>query len=403
MLAGGLRPPSGEKVCGMAYHDFPWQKGSSDSFAKLLSLSLPALQGKSVLDVGCNEGYFCGWAAFQKAALVHGIDREPRFIEQARVWFPSCTFSCKDWTNLGARKYDVILCLSALHYAADQEALIRLLMNTLEPDGLLVLEIGVAEGDAEEFTPIARSVTAENDDTRLFPTFAKVRAMLAPYAHKYMGQSVMQRGDPLPRHVIHVQRKRPLAVLFMDGHYSGKSTVSGSLLRPDIFRVYGEKVYHGIHDGEIAASAELKQRIGYVEGTRHMMPPAITTQICKDGLLPQLAGVFFELAGQRDFVLEHYIPPGYRLKMAELCDGAGYFVVDVALFTAHKKDAWVMKRPAYAQYEAYRKYLERLCDIDEQAYLATNPDVARAVAEGKLPDAKYHYRHFGRREKRKLR
>ena len=49
-----------ERVCGMAYHDFPWQKGASDSFAKLLALSLPALQGKSVLDVGCNEGYFCG-------------------------------------------------------------------------------------------------------------------------------------------------------------------------------------------------------------------------------------------------------------------------------------------------------------------------------------------------------
>ena len=46
---------------------------------------------------------------------------------------------------------------------------------------------------------------------------------------------------------------------------------------------------------------------------------------------------------------------------------------DTRFFTAHKKDAWVMRRPAYAHYEAYQKYLERLCDIDEPAYLAANP------------------------------
>ncbi len=387
----------------MSYHDFPWQKGSSDSFAKLLALSLPPLQGKSVLDVGCNEGYFCGWAAFQKAALVHGIDRESRFIEQAHSWFPSCTFFCKDWTDLGPRKYDLILCLSAIHYATDQEALIHLLMSRLEPDGLLVLEVGVAEGAADEFVPIARSMTAENDDIRFFPTFTKLHGMLAPYVFKYMGQSVMQQGDPLPRHVVHVQHRRPLAVLFMDEHYSGKSAVSRSLLRQDIFRIYGEIVYQGIHDGEIAAGAELKKHIGYVEGTKHMMPPAITTDICKVGLLPQLAKIYFAMAGKRDFVLEHYIPHQYRLQMAELCNEAGYFVVDVALFGAHQKGNWVTRRPAYRQYEAYMKYLKQICNIDEEAYLAANPDVALAVAEGKLPDATYHYRHFGRRENRKLR
>ena len=386
----------------MAYHDFPWQKGSSNSFAKLVALSLPALQGKSVLDVGCNEGYFCGWAAFQKAALVHGIDREPRFIEQARGWFPKCTFFRKDWTELGPRKYDVILCLSAMHYAADQEALIRLLMSRLEPGGVLVLEIGVAEGDRDEFVPIKRSICKKDDDTRFFPTFAKVHSMLDAYAFKYMGQSVMQRGDPLPRHVFHVQHKRPLAVLFLDAHYSGKSSVSKSLLRQDIPKIYGESVYHDIHDGKIAASDELKSHITYVEGTQHMMPPAITEAICRNGLLPQLAEVYFTIAGGRDFVLEHYIPHAHRLKIAELCDEAGYFVVDVALFNAHKADAWVVKRPAYKHYEAYLKYLERLCDIDEQAYLAAHPDVAQAVAEGKLPSGKYHYWHFGRRENRRL-
>lgn len=386
----------------MAYHDFPWQKGASKSFEKLLALSLPALQGKSVLDVGCNEGYFCGWAAFQKAALVHGVDKDPAFIEQAQAWFPMCTFSCTDWNYLGTRKYDVILCLSALHYAPDQSAMIQRLMDRLEPGGLLVLEIGVADGDADEFIPVKRSIKAQGDDIRFFPTFAKVRSMLSPYAFKHMGQSVMQSGDPLPRHVFHVQHKRPFAVLLMDAHYSGKSSVTEAILRPGIFKIAGESIYQEIYDGKIAASDALKAHIVYVEGTRHMQPQQITWDICANGLVPELAKVYFDLSGQRDFILEHFIPYDYRAQMAELCEAAGYFVVDIAIFNAFKNDSWLLKRPPYKHYEAYLKYLEKLCDIDEEAYLAANPDVAAAVANGTFPSAKYHYWNFGKREKRKL-
>lgn len=386
----------------MAYQDFPWQKGSSSSFDKLKALSLPSLQDKSVLDVGCNDGYFCGWAAFQKAAFVHGVDREPRFIEQARTWFPMCTFSCKDWTELGQRKYDVVLCLSALHYAEDQGLFIQSLVDKLTPDGILVLEIGVAQGEVDEFVAVHRSIHAKNDDTKFFPTFAKVHSLLAPYAFKYMGQSVMQRGDPLPRHVFHVQRKRPVAVLLMDSHYSGKSSFSSAILRPDLFKIHGESIYHDIYDGKIAAPDVIKQFIVYVEGTTHMIPPVITRAICENGQLPELAKIYFELAGKRDFILEHYIPSDYRVELAELCYAAGYFVANVTLFNAYKESAWVLKRPPYKHYEAYLKYLDKLCDIDEEAYLAANPDVAESVKNGLLPSAKYHYWHFGKREKRNL-
>lgn len=33
--------------------------------------------------------------------------------------------------------------------------------------------------------------------------------------------------------------------------------------------------------------------------------------------------------------------------------------------------------------------------IDEEDYLARNPDVAEAVAAGGLPSASYHYKYFG--------
>lgn len=386
----------------MAYHDFPWQKGSSRSFEKLLALSLPALQGKTVLDVGCNEGYFCGWAAFQKADYVHGIDINPAFIEQAKTWFPSCTFSCKDWHYLGQRSYDLILCLSAMHYAPDQSALIGLLMSKLAPDGVLVLEIGVADGEKDEFVPVKRSIHKQNDDIKFFPTMPKVHSMLSPYTFKYMGGSVMQSGDPIPRHVFHVQNKRPYAILLMDSHYAGKTSFCNAVFRPDIFKIHGELIYHSIKDGEINASDELKEHISYVEGTKHMLPPRITADICKNGLLPELAGLYCKLAGKRDFILEHYIPPAYREQMAELCEAAGYFVVDVAIFQAFKNNSWLIKRPPYKHYEAYLKYLEKLCALDEKAYLAAHPDVAQAIADGSFASAKEHYWKIGKRENRKL-
>jgi len=95
----------------VAYQSFPWQAGDSHSFEKLTALYLPALQGKSVLDIGCNAGFFCGWAAFQGAAKVRGIDSNPAFIEQARLWFEECSFACMKWEDLDSEQYDLILCL----------------------------------------------------------------------------------------------------------------------------------------------------------------------------------------------------------------------------------------------------------------------------------------------------
>lgn len=60
------------------YQSFPDEPGDSGSFAKLATLAMPPLSGLSFLDVGCNEGFFCGYALFDAAVRVVGIDREPR-------------------------------------------------------------------------------------------------------------------------------------------------------------------------------------------------------------------------------------------------------------------------------------------------------------------------------------
>ena len=381
----------------MSYQSFPWQAGDSRSLEKLAALYLPALRGKTVLDVGCNAGFFCGWAAFQGAAKVRGIDSSPAFIDQAKLWFEDCSFACMSWEDLGPEKYDLILCLSAIHYAKDQQNLLDMLMSRLNPGGLLVLELGIAPGEAAEFVPVKRSI-----DTRFFPTKAKLQAMLAPYTFKYIGPSVDQAGDPLPRYVYHVCNALPLAVLFLDEHYTGKTRTAAAMIRPEIPRLSGDGIYRRIADRKLEAPEALRVLIKTEPGTGHIDSASVTLAVCEAGLLPQLAGLYAQLAAGKDFVLDTYIPEAYQEDLAGELERAGFFVANVSL-RGVREQAWLRLRPPMREYEAYMDSLLARSQIDEEAYLAANPDVARAVAEGKLPSGQVHYWFFGKREKRKLR
>jgi len=225
----------------MGYQSLPWQQGDSHSFAKLASLHLPSLKGKSLLDVGCNTGYFCGWAVFDKSIRVMGIDNNPEAIALAKTWFQGCSFLCMSWENLPPDRFDVVLCLSAIHYADDQKALIDTLMERVAPGGTLVLELGIAPGEEDTFETVQRSI-----DIRKFPTKKKLHSMLSNYAFKFISASVQQAGDPIPRSVLHIRHKLPVAVLLMDDHYSGKSTLVEAVIKPELPRIHGDSLYANV-------------------------------------------------------------------------------------------------------------------------------------------------------------
>ena len=379
----------------MAYQSFPWQHGDSRSFEKLVSLYLPALKGRSVLDVGCNTGYFCGWAAFQGAESVRGVDCDPGAIAQAKNFFPKCSFSCLPWQDIGPETYDVVLCLSVIHHADDQKQLVDALMQRVRPGGLLVLELGIAPGDDESFVQVKRSI-----DTKLFPTKTMLDTMLREYAPKRIGESVTQAGDPIRRYVYHIFHKLPVALLLMDEHYTGKSSLAATVLRQDLPRLSGDQVYRKIALGEYSVPESLRTFFFLDPATGHLNSAAVVTEVCSAGLLPELLSVFMGLAGKQDFILDSYIPAAYRDTVRSILRDAGYFVADLSVFQQETKD-WSRVRPPFSSYQGYAKHLEQQGLVDEQAYLQANPDVARAVAEGKMPNAQYHYFHFGCKEGRK--
>lgn len=381
----------------MSYQSFPWAQGDSVSPAKLIALDLPKLEGKSFLDVGCNAGFFCGFADWQGAKRVVGIDSSEGFLATARELFPRCEFICKDWSNLGEDKFDVIIFLSAIHYAPDQQAMLDLLMDRLKPGGVLVLEIGIAPGAKNEFVEVKRSI-----DSRFFPTQKKLESMFEKYAYKHIAQSVPQAGDPVPRHVFHVRRRQPVAILFMDAPHSGKTTISTSMFRQDLFRVSGDLVYYEIMNGQRGAPEAIREIINEWRTGDVLNCAAITFKILRSGLLGNLCEIIRAETGDRDFILDMYVSPPGRERMRAWWEANGFFVVDVALCNSRSHPHEKAASNAEENCRRYLEYLQKDFLVNEDDYLAANPDVAHAITRGRIPNAQYHYWNFGRREGRPL-
>ncbi len=90
---------------------------------RLLAPALPAdLSGKTVLDIGCNAGFFSIELKRRGAARVVGVDFDPRYLEQARlaaevsgVEVELRQLSVYDVASLG-EKFDVVLFMGVLYH-----------------------------------------------------------------------------------------------------------------------------------------------------------------------------------------------------------------------------------------------------------------------------------------------
>lgn len=231
IFKGKKAPPRG------SYQDFDGSGASaSNSHEKLKALRLgdlprtdryaAPLRGKSLLDLGCNEGFFCAEAVRQGASRVVGIDFKQTFIESARRRCPEATFIQATWWDIPDEKFDCILFLSGIHYEPEQKKLLRKLREHLAPDGVLVLECGVfVEGGVRAWRSVKRW-----DGVRRYPTMDLLkRDLLEGYAVRPAGRSVDQKGDPVPRYVFHCTAHSPIAMIVAAPSLSGKTILSFQL------------------------------------------------------------------------------------------------------------------------------------------------------------------------------
>ncbi|MDD5120677.1 MAG: class I SAM-dependent methyltransferase [Candidatus Omnitrophica bacterium] len=99
------------------------------------------VQGKSVLDIGCGEGYGSDFlAGFAKE--VTGIDYDPAVINYARDKYskPGLKFSILDIANLSSlnRKFDVICSFQNIEHISDTEKLLEDISSLLKDEGIFI-------------------------------------------------------------------------------------------------------------------------------------------------------------------------------------------------------------------------------------------------------------------------
>jgi SAM-dependent methyltransferase len=303
------------------YQSFPDVAGDSRTLEKLKALKFPDLAGRSFLDVGCNEGFFCGFARFAGAGRSVGIDHSSLFVERARQRFPDCEFHRRDWSELPSGPFDVVLLASALHYAEDQAALVHRLADLLSPGGLLILELGIVSSQESEWVEVERGI-----DRRSFPTMAKLREVLDGLAWKWMGPSVRQDGDPVARHVVHVSRRRPLAYLLMQPPAYGKTTISEGLFpSAGVTIVSGDRLISDVAEGRLEAPRRLADTI-----SRRYSPfgiDEVVQRIFESGLGADLVRLWVAQAGGRDFALDAYVPPAQHAQVEDTLIELGYLPV----------------------------------------------------------------------------
>ena len=303
------------------YQSFPDAPGDSQSLSKLKALRLPLLVNQSFLDLGCNEGFFCGYAKFAGASRVVGLDASVEFIDRARQRFAGIEFLHQTWDSLPSGPFDVVLLASALHYALDQADLIHRAVHLLSPTGTLVLELGVADGEQAEWKQVDRGA-----DQRLFPTWAKLNEVLKGYAWKLISKSIPQKGDPIPRYTLHINARRPVAYLLMQPPGFGKSTIARELFKPaGVNLISGDQILLAIAQGKVPAADDLRAVVAAKCSADSLDKTMLA--LLQAGLLPQLVQAWLSQAGGHTFALDAFVPENHHKQVEHIIREAGYLVI----------------------------------------------------------------------------
>lgn len=130
-LSGGLETP-GRVECRKR---LPLLKGAE-------------LHGRSILDIGCNSGFYCLWAKKQGAAKVVGVDSDPKRIEEgktlAEIEGLDIEFYVRQMSQLvELGQFDVVFCFAVLTEIPDLLGSLNILKNVI--DGKAYIELALAK------------------------------------------------------------------------------------------------------------------------------------------------------------------------------------------------------------------------------------------------------------------
>ena len=201
-----------------AYQKFSSKQliGDSKSFEKLENLGIPKkLENKSVLDLGCNEGFYC-FECERRGARCVGIEKDLYWYNQAlkrKNEFGSfVNFINQSWDQLPTinYKFDIVIFLAAFHYIKDSQLeVLTNVYNKLKNEGMLILEIGILGKNEGEF--LVENVKRPAGDICQFTNKFTIEKLLHDAGFdeiQYHGTGWDIRGDDIPRYVIHALKTK---------------------------------------------------------------------------------------------------------------------------------------------------------------------------------------------------
>ena len=145
----------------------PWRKGPfkigdleidaewrSDLKWERVKKHVGSLQGRVILDIGCNNGYFLFPMGLQNPKYVLGIDPVVPYYQQFQFLNSFSNLKNIDMRLFGLEHlprfqttFDVIFCMGILYHHTDPIGILRNMLDSLRPGGLLIVEAQGIAGD----------------------------------------------------------------------------------------------------------------------------------------------------------------------------------------------------------------------------------------------------------------
>jgi SAM-dependent methyltransferase len=287
----------------------------SQRWSTLLTLSLPDLRGRSVLEIGGEAGFLAAFAEWSGAATVVAVEASLASVQRLRADGPQARDHARP-VDLGtAGTFDVILLVSSIPEGTDSEALIDSLIPMLSRRGILVV-------DTNAFT--TRVATGIDDPIGEPPgeslrSFCKDRG----YAFRFVWRGDSQPETSARNDVFHISCSAPNAWLLLAPSTSGKTTKSRRLASmPGTAHIRADRVLAEALDHPEALPTSLR---GALAGVRPWTLNLAYEAISHGNLEGDLARVLLaKVPDGAEPILDLYLPAEGHERFIAAIDEAGF-------------------------------------------------------------------------------
>ena len=98
---------------------------------------LKQIKGKSILDIGCGQGYLASY--IDKSNDYLGIDTDYKDIQEAKESNPNKTFECKEFRVDNKKKFDVVLAINIIEVMNDRAQGVKDAILSTNTGGVIIL------------------------------------------------------------------------------------------------------------------------------------------------------------------------------------------------------------------------------------------------------------------------